>query len=227
MYVLLIEDDADLAAVVGAFLESRGHTVDYATDGMTGLNLAGQSCVDAVVLDIMLPRLDGLNVCRKIRQNSERMLPILMLTARDTLDDKLAGFEAGADDYLVKPFSMKELEARLIALYERARYTSKGRLLKVADLEYNLDAQTVSRGAEEIRLRPAPRKLLELLMRSSHRVVPLEEMEQLLWPDKAPDRDALRVHLHALRKEIDGNGRKPLLHTVRGYGYRLYESDAA
>lgn len=226
MYILLIEDDADLAAVIGAFLEGRGHTVDYAADGVTGLRLSSQECVDAVVLDFMLPGMDGLKVCSQMRESSGRMLPILMLTARDTLEDKLAGFAAGADDYLIKPFSVKELEARLLALHGRAAFSSRGRLLKVADLEFNLDTQCVKRGEQMIQLRPAPRKLLEILMRSTHRIVSPEEMEQALWPEGEADRDALRVHLHMLRKEIEQGEKSPLLHTVRGSGYRLCEPDA-
>lgn len=222
MHILIVEDDPDLAAVVGAYLEGRGHVVDFAQDGPMGFKLAQSKKPDALVLDLMLPGLDGLDLCRRLREGPNAQVPVLMLTARDTLEDKLKGFKAGADDYLVKPFSMLELEARLLALHQRHRQTTRGQLLRVSDLEYNLDTQQVRRGKRPIHLKPAARKLLECLMRASHRVVSRQELEQVLWADEPPDRDALRVHIHAIRSAVDAGGEPPLVHTVRGAGYRLH-----
>lgn len=221
MNILLVEDDADLAGMTGAYLEAHGHVIHYAQNGKMGLNLAACETVDAVILDIMLPDLDGYEVCHRLRQNDDRQLPILMLTARDTVQDKLKGFHSGADDYLVKPFSMLELQARLESLYKRARFSQQARILRVADIEFNQDTLQVRRGTRHIELQPTPRKILQLLMRASHRVISLSELEDYLWPNGEPDRDALRVHIHSLRKAIDGPDDKPLLKTIRGIGYRL------
>ncbi len=221
MRILIVEDDLDLSAVIGAFLESQGHLVDYAQDGNVGLKLAEGESVDAIILDLMLPGLDGLSLCRQLRERAGQQLPVLMLTARDTLDDKLKGFKAGADDYLVKPFAMLELEARLQALYQRHKLDARGRLLRVADLEYNLDTEEIRRDRRAIRLKPAARKLLVCLMRASHRVVSRRELEQALWADEPPDHDALRVHLHAIRSAVDAPGEAPLVHTLRRLGYRI------
>lgn len=222
MHILIIEDDPDLAAVVGAYLQGRGHIMDYAQDGMRGLQLAQTKPPDALILDLMLPGLDGLSLCKRLREGSGAQLPVLMLTARDTLEDKLKGFRAGADDYLVKPFSMQELEARLLALYQRHKLSKRGQVLRVADLEYNLDTEEIHRGKRLIRLKPAARKLLACLMRAPHRVVTRQELEQVLWADEPPDHDALRVHIHAIRSAVDGRGEAALVQTVRGSGYRLH-----
>lgn len=224
MQILIVEDDPDLSAVIGAYFEGQGHVVDYAQDGPMGLKLAQKKPPDAVILDLMLPGLGGLEVCERLRAGAARAVPILMLTARDTLEDKLKGFRHGADDYLVKPFSMLELEARLLALDQRHQQAARGNVLRVADLEYNLDTQKIRRGKRAIHLKPAARKLLACLMRASHRVVSRQELEQALWADEPPDRDALRVHIHAIRSAIDAPSLPPLLHTVRGAGYRLHEA---
>ena len=226
MHILIVEDDPDLSSVIGAFFEARGHVVDYAQDGPMGLQLAQSRAPDAMVLDLMLPGIPGLDLCRRLRESTAPGVPILMLTARDTLEDKLKGFKAGADDYLVKPFSMLELEARLLALHQRDKLTQRGHVLRVADLEYNLDTEEIRRGQRVIRLKPAARKLLACLMRASHRIVSRQELEQALWADEPPDHDALRVHVHAIRSAIDGAGEPALVHTVRGAGYRI-SADAA
>jgi DNA-binding response OmpR family regulator len=224
MRILLIEDNSDLAASVGEYLEAREHKVDYAQDGAAGLHLACTEPYDVVVLDLGLPTMDGVEVCRRLRGNAQMHVPVLILTARDTLDDKIEGFDAGADDYLVKPFSVRELEARLLALTRRTTALAGTRLLRVADLELNLDTLVVRRGDRALVLKPGGRKLLELLMRNSHRVVTRAEMEYELWGDDPPDADSLRVHVHTLRHEVDAENEQPLLHTVRGVGYRLGDS---
>ena len=155
-----------------------------------------------------------------------RDTPILMLTARDTLDAKLEGFASGADDYLVKPFALQELEARLLALQRRARGDAARGRIQVADLSFDPDTLRVERGGRRIELSPIPLKILEVLLRASPRVVPRAELERAVWGDSPPDSDALRAHVHVLRSVIDTADEPPLLHTVRGIGYRLAAPDA-
>ncbi len=224
--VLVIEDNRDLAANLVDFLASRGHTVDAALDGVTGLHLATVNAYDAIVLDLVLPGLDGLAVCRRLREEAGKDTPVLMLTARDALDDKIAGLEAGADDYVVKPFALREVEARLAALARRASGQARAPRLQVADLAFDAATLQLRRGARPLALPPIPLRLLELLMRASPRVVGREELEHGVWGDAPPDSDALRAHLHVLRSAIDGPGERALLRTVRGRGWQLADPDA-
>lgn len=221
MRVLIIEDHRDLARNIGECLESHGHATDYAGDGVTGLHLALVNDYDVIVLDITLPAMDGLTVCERLRREGKKTTPVLMLTARDKLDDKLAGFRSGADDYLVKPFSLAELHARLDALDRRARGIGPSRVLRVADLTFDPDTLVVRRGGRSITLSPAGRALLDVLMRASPNVVPRATLENSLWGDEPPDRDVLRTHTYALRRAIDRPFEAKLLHTVHGSGYRL------
>jgi DNA-binding response OmpR family regulator len=225
MRVLIIEDNPDIAANLGDYLEDHGHTVDFAGDGITGLHLAVVNDFDAIVLDLALPGMDGLEVCRKLRQEAGRDTPVLMLTARDRLEDKLAGFDKGADDYLVKPFELQEVEARLNVLASRGRRRSR-RELKVGDLVYNVDTLNVCRGDTEIYLNPIGLKLLHCLMESSPNVVSRSELEMKVWGEEMPDSDSLRVHIHSLRSAIDKPFGSNMIQTRHGIGYRLVESDA-
>lgn len=222
--MLVIEDNRDLAATLWDYLESHDFAVDHAHDGMTGLRLALTGHHDLIVLDLGLPRLDGLEVCRKLRA-ADCQVPVLMLTGRETLDDKLRGFAGGADDYLVKPFAMKELVARLRALHRRVQPTL-GAPLWVADLEYDPERFRARRAGKTIPVPRAGMRLLELLMRNSPKVVGHAEMERALWGEAIGDPNAMRSHLHALRKAIDKPFDKPLLHSVQGIGYRLADDDA-
>ncbi len=226
MNILLIEDNQDLAANLADYLEEQGHVIDAATDGITGLHLAVVNDYDIIVLDLMLPGMNGLDVCRKLRDEAQKDTPVLMLTARDTVDDKLAGFSSGTDDYLVKPFSLRELHARLQALVKRHKSLFNKKVLRVADLELDLGTLEIRRGDTPIALTPIGNKLLELLMRESPRVVKRRQLEQAIWGDEPPDSDALRAHMHGLRMAIDKHFDKPLLLTVRGIGYRLVDPDA-
>jgi DNA-binding response OmpR family regulator len=220
MHVLLIEDTLDLAANVGDFLKSRGHSVDYALDGLKGLRLAATDSYDAVILDLGLPGLDGLTLCQRLREASRKDVAVLMLTARDTEVDKLRGFDAGADDYLTKPFSLLELLARLRALVRRAS-GSKG-VLEVDDLTFDLRALTVRRADRVISLAPTGMRILEQLMRASPGVVTREQIERTVWGNDPPESDAaLRGHIFSIRNAIDSEGQRKLLHTVHGTGYRL------
>jgi DNA-binding response OmpR family regulator len=225
MHILIIEDNPDIAANLGDYLEDRGHTVDFAGDGVTGLHLAVVNDFDAIVLDLALPGMDGLEVCRKLREDAHKDTPVLMLTARDRLEDKLAGFETGADDYLVKPFALQEVEARLDVLSRRGRHRGS-RVLQVGDLQYNLDTLTVHRGEREIELNPIGLKLLRCLMESSPNVVTRAELEKEVWGEEMPDSDSLRVHIHSLRSQLDKPFGSKMIQTRHGIGYRLVESDA-
>jgi len=223
MRVLVVEDHPDLAANLGDFLGALGHTVDFAADGLGGLSLAQSQSFDAIILDRMLPGLDGASVCRRLRAQGARQIPILMLTALDSLNDKIEGFASGADDYLVKPFAMTELMVRLDALHRRATQINRAPVLRVSDLEFDLDTLEAHRRGVRLSLSPASRKLLELLMRHTHRVVTREELEDHLWGHNPPENDVLRAHMYALRAAVDRDQERKLLHTIHGTGYRLAE----
>lgn len=225
MHLLVIEDNPDIAANIGDYLADKGHIVDFAADGITGLRLAMSQGFDAIVLDLNLPGMDGLEVCRKLRAQTQPSAPILMLTARDTLEQKLAGFESGADDYLIKPFALQELEARLQVL-RRRRQQPHSRVLQVADLQFDLDRLIVTRDHKLVTLNPTGMKLLECLMEASPAVVTRREIEMRVWGEELPDSDSLRVHIHGLRAVIDKPFGKPLIHTRHGIGYCLVDPDA-
>ena len=224
--ILLVEDHQDIAEMVFAYLENRGFELDYAPDGEIGLNLASEHESDAIGRDVMLPRRDGLTVCKALREESHDETPVLMLTARDTLEDKITGFNSGADDYLVKPFAIEELEARIRALVRRQFGKQKSDVLSVGDLTYDLNTLTVQRGGQELQLSPISLKLLKILMEASPKVVTRREIERLIWGDVLPDSDTLRSHMYNLRKCIDRPFRQPLLHTLPSNGYRLFSKHA-
>jgi DNA-binding response OmpR family regulator len=224
MKILIVEDNRDIAENIAEYLEPLGYVLDFAYDGKTGLDLAQDRSFDAIVLDVMLPGLDGFSVCRKLRQEGGISTPVLMLTARDQLEDKLTGFEAGVDDYVVKPFSVKELEARLKALVKRGAGQQESVQLEVADLHYDLNTQSASRDGIPMQLNPIQRKLLVHLLRNQHRVVSRNELEQIVWEDNPPDKDILRSHIYSLRNIIDKPFDSKLLQTIHGIGYRLSEA---
>ena len=225
MRVLIIEDNPDIAANVGDYLEDLDYTVDFAGDGITGLHLAVVNDFDAIILDLALPGMDGLEVCRKLRQEAAKDTPVLMLTARDRLEDKLAGFETGADDYLVKPFELQEVVARLKVLASRGRRKTR-RELTVGNLVYNLDTLNVTREDQEIHLNPIGLKLLQCLMEASPNVVSRSELEMEVWGEEMPDSDSLRVHIHTLRSAIDKPFDSNMIQTRHGIGYRLIDTSA-
>ena len=223
--ILLIEDNRGIAEMAGEFLERRGYSLDYASDGVTGLRLATQNGYDVIVLDLMLPGIDGLELCRKLRNEAKISTPVLMLTARDTLEDKLVGLDAGADDYLVKPFEIRELEARVRALIRRDRRQVSAEVLRVGDLVLDTATLRVQREGQELAVSPIGLKLLTILMRESPRVVSRRDIEREVWGDLLPDSDTLRSHLYNLRKIIDKPFAKSLLHTIHSAGYRLADLD--
>ncbi len=221
MKILLVEDDYDVAKNVCEYLEAAKHQVELAPDGLIGLDCATRERYDCIILDISLPRLTGIQLCERIRSLGFGRVPILMLTAMGALSYKEEAFNAGADDYLVKPFALKELELRLAALMRRSAESKTGKHLKVGDLVYDIMTQDIRRADQVINLAATSRTILELLMRNSHRVVSKQEIEQAVWGDEPQSNDLVRIHIHTLREAIDKPFPSPLLHTVRGTGYRL------
>jgi DNA-binding response OmpR family regulator len=219
MRVLIIEDNADIARNIGDYCETRGWTVDFALNGFSGLHLAATERFDVIVLDLGLPGMDGLSLCRQLRAQARVETPILMLTARDTLDDKLEGFRAGADDYLVKPFALQELAARVEALTRRRREGAN--VLRVADLELDPGSFVARRAGRRLDLTPVGLRILRLLLEASPNVVTRGDLEEAIWNGEPPDEATLRSHIYHLRQAIDRPFSLPLLHTVHGIGYRL------
>jgi DNA-binding response OmpR family regulator len=227
MRVLIIEDNRDLASNMFDFLEAKGHVVDAAGDGISGMHLALVNQYDAIVLDLMLPGMDGITLCRKLREEGGKDTPILMITARDSLDDKIAGLEAGADDYLVKPAELREVELRLRVLFRRGGdHTQKQKKMTIEDLSLDPFTCSVKRGDKSIDLPPIPYKILEILMARSPQVVNREDIEHVVWGEGRPDSDSLRAHVHLLRELIDKPFERKLLRTMRGFGYQLASPDA-
>lgn len=222
--ILLVEDDMDLAQTMVEYLELEQVRCDHASNGMAGLRLMEAQNYDVLLLDLNLPQIDGLNVCRRLRESGNDT-PVLMLTARDQLDDKLDGFRAGTDDYLVKPFELSELVVRLQALARRR--SGQVRRLRCADLEMDLNTHTVTRAGQVIRLSPSGWRLLEELLRFSPRVISRERLEEVLWGDEIPDSNSLKVHIFHLRRAIDGPFATALLHTIPGHGFALKETGAS
>ena len=233
MRLLLVEDQADLAANVADHLAGLGHDVQLCADGETAFGAARHGHFDMLILEVMLPRLDGLSVCRSLRQEGLEQLPILMLTARDSVEDRVAGLDAGADDYLVKPFALAELEARVRALLRRVQpaptsaANATPEVLQVADLTFDPATLVAERSGQVLRLNPSTRRILQILLQNTQRVVTRQELEAALWGDSPPTGDVLRAHMYALRVAVDKPFDHKLLHTVHGEGYRLAVLDEA
>lgn len=218
--LLLIEDESDLAANVIDYFESSGHAVDYASDGASGLAMAMSERFDVVVLDLMLPRLDGWEVCRRLRAGSAHHVPILMITARDALRDKLQGFEAGADDYLTKPFALAELHARCVALGRR-RELHRDAVIRVGSLAIDVRRREARRDGMTLALTKKGFEILRALAEAHPSPVTRSELVARIWGDDAPDSDALRSHIYSLRQELDRAPLVPMLKTVHGIGFQL------
>ena len=227
MRILIIEDDRDIATNLYDFFERAGHTPDHAADGVTGLHLAVTHDYDAILLDLSLPGMDGFEVCHKLRTQARRDTPVLMLTARDTLEDKLAGFEQGADDYLVKPFALREVEARLHALTKRHQGRVTERVLTVGDLVFDPSTLGVTRAGATVKLPPKCMRLLELMMQRPEHVFSRAELEAAVWGQALESSDTLRSHMHVLRRVLAQPGRQDPIETVHGMGYRLGVRDGS
>ena len=216
---LLVEDNVSLAQTVIAYFDLEGIDCDYASNGSQGLELALLNDYQVILLDINLPRINGLEVCEMIRKQGGD-IPVMMLTARDSLEDKLAGFDAGTDDYLVKPFELSELVARVKALFNRRSLHSMK--LEVGPLVMDLSLKTICREGQKLKLTPTCWKLLEILMRESPNVVSREKMQNAIWtePD-LPDSNVLKVHLYKLRQQVDKPFSIKLIQTVSSHGVAI------
>ena len=223
MRILVVEDNPDILVNIVDYLTLKHCVVDALYNGAAALNQIRLREYDLLVLDLSLPGLDGLALCRQLRAE-QNPLPVVMLTARDTLDDKLGGFAVGADDYLVKPFALPELWSRIQAVLKRSQ-KQQARLLRVADVTLDLDLRQASRDSQLLSLNPKCLKLLEILMRHSPHVVSRETLIDQLWADDPPDSDGLKSHIYLLRSQLDKPFDRTLLHTVHGQGYRLVAED--
>jgi len=222
LQLLLVEDDIDLATAVIDYFELERIQCDHAANGLSGFNLIKSNHYDAVILDLNLPKMDGLTVCNTLRAEGVDV-PILMLTAKDTLDDKLQGFAKGADDYLVKPFAMEELIVRIKVLSRRR--SGQAKKLSISGLILDNEQQTVTRDGKRLKLSPISFKILETLMLASPNPVNREKLIQAVWGEEQPDSNSLKVHMFNLRKAVDGQGNDKhptkLIHTLVGYGFVL------
>ena len=224
--ILVVEDNNELAETVGTYLESQSYSVDYAGDGLTAMHLAVTEDYDAIILDINLPGINGMEVCRRLRKDARKTTPIIMLTARDQLEDKLEGFEMGADDYLVKPFELPELAVRIEALIRRDKGDVSETVYKVADLELDTEREIAIRDGKRLSLSPRSFEILRVLMRRAPAVVSRRELEKEIWGDEVPDSDALRSHVYNLRRIVDKPFDKPLIETQAGRGFRMADDDS-
>lgn len=227
MRILVVEDDADAAAILAKSLREAGHVVDHALDGESGLNMAGAGDYDAYVIDRMLPKLDGVSLLSKRRDNGD-VTPALFLSALGEVDDRVKGFHAGGDDYLVKPYAFPELLARVEALGRRraaptAAVTTR---FAVGDLELDVITRTVRRASKKIDLQPREFRLLEYLMRHADQVVTRTMLLENVWEYHFdPQTNVIDVHISRLRSKIDKDFDKPLLKTIRGAGYTITNNE--
>lgn len=219
MKILVVEDNPQVAETIMDYLELAGHRLDCAYHGQAALQLLAEQRFDVIIMDVMMPRLDGLRTVERLRADGIST-PVLFLTARDSLDDKLAGFRAGGDDYLVKPFAMEELEVRLQALALRGPRGDVG-TLSFGELEVDPASGRASRAGVELRLGKIPFQILCLLVKRAPQLVSRQELLDTVWGDEEPDSDALRSHIYALRNALDKPFETSMLETLHGQGYRL------
>ena len=225
MRLLIIEDNPDIVANLYSFFEPLGYTLDYAWDGLTGLEYATKGHYDAILLDLMLPSLDGLELCKMLRKELGQPTPVIMITAKDTIEEKLAGFSSGADDYLVKPFSLVELEARLKALIRRRDNAHFKGTITFGELVMKPRMAEARRSGLLLNFTPTGYKLLLALLRAAPEVVTKKALELEVWGEDTPDSDALRTHIHLMRQTLDKHFTSKMLKTVHGVGYQLVDSD--
>ena len=222
MLVLLIEDDIDLAVTIVDYLKLENINCDHFSNGVAALQALQQANYQCIILDWQLPRMSGIDFAKRLRSLGED-IPILMLTAKDRLDDKLTGFEAGVDDYLVKPFALAEMLARIKTLSKRR--SGEALLLKVADIEMECKLKQVTRAGQILKLSPTGFQLLELLLRASPEAISRKRIIQTVWGEESPDSDSLKVLIHRLRKQVDSNREIPIIHTIQGYGFAIRAAD--
>lgn len=223
--ILLIEDEMKTASALKKGLEENNCSVDLAFDGESGYALARKNQYNVIISDVVLPKLSGFDLCKNLRENGIQT-PLLMLSALGAVDDKVKGFEYGADDYLSKPFEFKELQMRILALYKRQNsLMDKGNVLKISDLELNLDTKTAFRAGKEIALTAKEFALMEYLMRNRNKVVSKMDIAEKVWDiNFESGTNIIEVYLNYLRKKIDFDPAAKLIHTVHGFGYILKEN---
>ncbi|WP_144394691.1 response regulator transcription factor [Pleionea sediminis] len=220
IYILLIEDQIDLCKNIAQFFEAQGYTLDFAHSGTSGLSLALENHYDVIILDLTLPGMDGLKVCENIRKNAEYRTPIIMLTARDALPDKIAGFEQGADDYLTKPFALEELHMRCLALTQRNQL-HQPQTIHVGDLMIDTASKRAMRQNRPLNLTSMSYSILEILAQAHPKVVTRSELARKLWGDDPTESDSLRSHIYQLRQAVDKPFPEPIIKTIHGVGFSL------
>lgn len=225
--ILIIEDNPDIVANIYAFFEPKGFELDNAHNGISGLTLAANNRYDVILLDVMLPGMDGTKLCKTLREEYHNKTPILMLTARDTILDKVAGFNSGADDYLIKPFSLVELESRIKALIRRHQDNHFYQSMTVGSLTLNTEEYTLTREGKPLKLTPTGFKILSILMSAAPRVVSKHELEEKVWGEDIPSSDALRTHMHSIRAQVDKPFSKAMIVTVPSVGYQIIDPNEA
>lgn len=221
MRVLLVEDDEVISERLKRALEKEGYSADLAHDGQAGLDLAKFGEYSVIVLDVMMPKRDGWSVCQALREG-KNTTPILMLTAKDAIEDRVKGLDLGADDYLVKPFSLKEFLARIRALSRRSKL-EKSSIMHLSDLEIDANAKTASRNGVPLKLTKREFTLLEALARNRRRILSREFIIEQIWNDEDSVSNTVNFHVTSLRKKIDEGREKSLIETVHGFGYRIAE----
>ncbi len=224
LQILIVEDQLNIARNIADYLEAKGHVLDFATQGQQGLELALNNHYDLVILDLNLPVMDGLAVCQQLREKSATHIPILMLTARDSIDDKVAGFTVGADDYLTKPFSLQELEVRCLALSRRHLLQTED-VITIGPLQLNRKLKTAKRDGQALNLNSMGYRILAILVEAYPQVVSRSQLSQKLWGDEPTESDALRSHVYQLRSVLDKPFAYALLKTRHGVGFVLDSSE--
>lgn len=223
MKILLIEDEVGIANFISEGLKLEKYTVDISHEGYEGLDMALVREYDLIILDLMLPDMDGLDICKELRR-SQINTPILMLTAKNTIDDKISGLDIGADDYLTKPFDLDELLARIRALLRRGQKNVTGNIISVGSLTLNTKTHEVRRGNRKIELTNKEFKLLEYLMRKPNEVISRNDILDHVWDNDTDSfSNTVEVHIRYLRQKIDGKFAKKMIKTIRGYGYKITE----
>lgn len=220
LQILLVEDQLNIASNIADYLEAKGHVLDFATQGQQGLTLALTNHYDLLILDLNLPVMDGLVVCQQVREKSTRHIPILMLTARDSIDDKVSGFTVGADDYLTKPFSLQELEVRCLALSRRHLLQSEN-IVNIGTLELDKKRQTVKRAGKLLNVHSMGYRILTVLIDAYPQIVSRSQLSHKLWGDEPTESDALRSHIYQLRNVLDKPFDFSMLKTRHGVGFVL------
>jgi len=220
LYILVVEDQQSIAQNIANYMEVKGHVLDFATQGDQGLALALTNHYDLVILDLNLPVMDGLEVCKQLRQKARYHVPIIMLTARDSIDDKISGFTLGADDYLTKPFSLEELEVRCFAL-SRRHLLQTNDTLTFDKLHIDRKTQQVTRAGETLELHSMGYRILSILAEAYPQVVSRSTLSQKLWGDEPTESDALRSHIYQLRNMLDKPFDYPMIKTMHGIGFVL------